>query len=173
MVWRYDPIVISAKYTPEWHAEQFKKLAKQLQGHTSRVVISMVDNYKHVESRLIYALTRPPALNLSPLMETIVKVAQAAGLRVQSCAEDLRKYGIEPGRFIDPEIIELITGRPSTQAKDQRQRKTCGCVPSQDIGVYNTCPNGCVYCYSNTDHKLASDRWAKHDPEGWTTLIGP
>lgn len=171
LVWRYDPIIISAKYTPEWHAERFTELAKQLQGYTNRVVISVVDNYKHVESRLIYTLTRPPTYDMTPLMETIVKAARASNIRVQSCAEDLRKYGIEPGRCVDPEVIELITGRTVTQAKDQRQRKACGCVPSQDIGVHNTCPNGCVYCYSNTNHELAKQRWVKHDSDGWASLI--
>lgn len=40
--------------------------------------------------------------------------------------------------------------------KDKGQRKECGCMVAKDIGAYNTCPHGCVYCYANTSRKAAT-----------------
>ncbi len=39
--------------------------------------------------------------------------------------------------------------------KDKGQRKECGCIYSKDIGSYNTCLHGCVYCYANSSPKAA------------------
>ncbi|MDO0821255.1 DUF1848 family protein [Desulfosporosinus nitroreducens] len=48
---------------------------------------------------------------------------------------------------------------------DKNQRSGCGCVESVDIGVYNACPNGCVYCYANDSQATALERYNSNQPD--------
>ena len=34
--------------------------------------------------------------------------------------------------------------------KDPVQRMACGCVVSRDIGMYDSCPFNCAYCYATS-----------------------
>ena len=45
VIWRYDPILISDKYTAGYHIERFRQMAAQMKGYTTRCVISFFDEY--------------------------------------------------------------------------------------------------------------------------------
>ena len=55
--------------------------------------------------------------------------------------------------------------------KHRGMRTGCHCFEARDIGAYETCPNGCRYCYANKDHKRAAENYRLHDPES-PLLIG-
>ena len=43
VIWRYDPIMLTDKYTIDYHVEYFEKIAKRLSGYTKKCIISFVD----------------------------------------------------------------------------------------------------------------------------------
>lgn len=66
---------------------------------------------------------------------------------------------------IPEEAILLEDGRYALRTKPNRasgQRKFCGCAESKDIGQYDTCPHGCLYCYANTSPQIARVNYARH-----------
>ena len=55
--------------------------------------------------------------------------------------------------------------------KHKGTREGCHCMESRDIGEYETCLNGCRYCYANKNHKKAAENFKLHDPDS-PLLIG-
>lgn len=45
VIWRYDPIIFTKTYTPEYHLKAFEQIAMALRGYTEKCVISFVDVY--------------------------------------------------------------------------------------------------------------------------------
>lgn len=156
VIWRYDPIIFTDKYTPEYHLNAFGQIAKELNGYTSKCVISFVDIYaknkKKMSAMNSYFL---PEKELVGFAARIASIAKDNGIKVASCAEavDLSVCGIEHNCCIDREFIGQITGCNIHANKDKNQRKECGCVESVEVGTYNTCKNGCVYCYANSSRE--------------------
>lgn len=85
------------------------------------------------------------------LAKALVGIAESNQLVIETCAEqiDLQNIGIKHGSCIDKEWIEKIIGYKLRVRKDINQRIECRCIESVEVGMYNTCKNGCKYCYAN------------------------
>lgn len=167
VIWRYDPIFFSDRYTVEYHIETFRAMAEALNGYTDKCVISFLDIYakirKNMEGLSYYELEES---ELRSFAKEISRIAEQNHICVGSCAEkiDLEDCGIVHNCCIDKRLIEKLIGCELKVGKDKNQRKECGCVESIDIGTYNTCRNGCAYCYANLGAKNVERNAAKYDP---------
>lgn len=152
VLWRYDPILINSRYMPEWHCEMFGRLANLLDGSTERCTISFLDFYRKIEKTMNSLGAYDPSEEVKyALAAAFAKDAAAHGMQLCTCAEtlDLKTLGIAHGSCIDGELISKLSHTAFIGKKDRNQRPDCGCVASVDIGCYNTCRNGCAYCYAN------------------------
>ena len=52
ILWRYDPILLTEKYTVEKHLETFEYMAEKIAPLVYRCIFSFVDMYKKVEENM-------------------------------------------------------------------------------------------------------------------------
>lgn len=160
VIWRYDPILINDNYTIDYHERAFRQIAERLYTYTKKVVISYIDLYtktqRNAKDLLIKELNNETMVDIA---QRLSKVAKEYNLMIESCAEKIHlgEYGITHGSCIDKGTIESIIGSKIICDKDKNQRIECGCVESIDIGTYNTCKNGCKYCYANFNEKMVKE----------------
>jgi hypothetical protein len=179
MVWRYDPIVITEKTPADYHKQRFAEIASELKGQTHRSVVSIVDDYRKAEPRMAAlkgkgaAATDCDSAEFDSLMRELAASAAETGMDITSCAEeiDLSQHGIRNGRCVDSALIADAFGINVSSKKDPSQRKTCGCVVSRDIGMYDSCVFGCPYCYATGNFERARVNCEGHDPQS-PSLLG-
>lgn len=174
VMWRYDPIILNQDLTIEYHLEKFEYLCGRLKGYTDVCSISFVDIYsklsKTVKNRILREITGD---EMHRLTKGFADISRKYGIELRSCCENinLSDYGLKPARCIDKALIEKICGCRLTAKPELNQREGCACIQSIDIGAYNTCLHGCIYCYANYSHQAVESNSRKHDPMG-DILIG-
>lgn len=176
VVWRYDPIMTNEEFNVPFHIETFERIADGLKDHTERCMLGFIDHYQHIRSSV-------GQFNIKPLvMEDIEEMAVSfrktidkyPAIELDTCTVkvDLRHLNIPTGLCVDKELIEKIIGYPILAKKDKNQRHVCNCIESIDIGTYESCLNGCIYCYAiKGNYNSVEYNMKKHDKNS-PLLIG-
>ena len=168
VIWRYDPILFHDVYTEEYHRKAFSQMAEALSGYTEKCVISFVDIYaKNKKEMEALHLTEKSELEIRDFVKFLSRTAREHGIEVVSCAEkqDFSDCGVGRSSCIDRALIERITGSRLKVSKDSGQRSECRCIESIEVGTYDTCLNGCRYCYANVNRKRAEGNYRLYDAE--------
>jgi hypothetical protein len=170
IIWRFDPICITDKLSFEVHEERFTTIAELLRGHASSCIISFAHPYRkmmrNLEKYTSHRLVETSMEDQRSYAEKLADIAEKYGIRLLACCNDHLLSGtVGKARCIDGPRLSLLFGTP-LDTRSAASRKECGCTKSIDIGAYDTCGHGCVYCYANTDQEKASRAPAAIDPSG-------
>lgn len=172
IAWRYDPVLLTEKYTIDYHLKTFNYMAEQLNGHIDRCIFSFVEMYKKLKHNMpeILLLTKE---DREILAKGLGDIAGRYGIYLQTCAEvqNFEKYGIHKSGCMTLDILGMANDVKFRSLKHKGMRKNCNCIESRDIGAYDTCPNGCRYCYANSSPKKALENFKLHD-ENSPILLG-
>jgi hypothetical protein len=171
VVWRYDPIVFSRATPPEFHVENFCRIARALSGATDEVTISFVETYRKTRQNMDRMAAEsdnswwdPPLEEKRDLARRLTDEAGRFRMRLSICTQPEISEGLSSAHCVDTQRLSDVAGRPIAAAT-LASRPGCGCFASRDIGMYDTCPHGCVYCYAVRSREISLDRFRSHDPE--------
>jgi hypothetical protein len=159
MIWRYDPIIITPRYTYDYHIKAFTKLCGLLAGSTETCVISFAIAYQSIAKNLVkFGHLQVELAEKIRLAQALLLIAKEHGIKLCACCEfpDLYACGLQPIACVDANILGV------TAPRDTHQRKGCNCAVSVDIGAYNSCMNGCRYCYANHSDAKVHKNYAGH-----------
>lgn len=168
--WRYDPIIISDITDCDFHLKNFEKLASELEGYVKRCYISYATmygkvkkNFEKFQKEMDIKIIDPAADFRIKLASELADIAALHGIKMFSCCGDyLLGSKIRKAHCVDGKLVRELF-KINFRCEEKPTRKECGCTESVDIGAYDTCPHGCVYCYANANKEIAISRFENHD----------
>jgi len=152
VIWRYDPVLLTQDMDVKLHLDRFQLLCDKLKEATDECVFSFLEQYPSINKRMAQAGCRTPNKDQAlKIAQGMAQICESNNIKLSTCSEsvDLSHLNIGTSKCIDDQKIKHLFNLEGHIPKDPNQRKTCGCVKSIDIGGYNTCKHGCVYCYAN------------------------
>ncbi|NWG18148.1 MAG: DUF1848 domain-containing protein [Chloroflexi bacterium] len=172
-VWRYDPIVFSSVTTADFHRRNFERLARALEGISDEVTTSFVNIYQKSRRNLDAAARADGFRWFDPadevklaLVKDLLEIARACRMQLSICAQ--RQYlipGAADAHCVDAVRLSDVAGQ-DIAARIKGHRDGCSCFASRDIGAYDSCVHGCVYCYAVQRPDAARQQYRRHDPSG-------
>lgn len=172
--WRFDPILFTPNINAAFYLDRFRALTAALDGATTRCYFSFTSFYGKVERRVReIGAYDPPLEDKLALVEAMADSAGEHGITLYACCQDFLVNGrVQKAHCIDADLLEELFPDQALSAPHKPTREMCGCAASRDIGMYDTCAYGCVYCYANQSHDHAVQRLRAHDPNA-EMLVAP
>ena len=170
---RYTPIIINEKYTKERHIKTFEYIISKLSGYTNLATFGFLDLYPKLERNHKDLRDTDDKTKIEISLE-FKKIAKKYNMELRLCSKEkwLKEYDIDVNGCMRLEDYERSIGKNLIIKKRMDARKNyCSCLISNDIGMYNTCPHLCKYCYANGDKKIIIDNYMMHNPNS-PLLIG-
>jgi hypothetical protein len=187
---RYDPVVVGGQYNEDWHEKTLDRICQSLRGHTLVVNTSICEPYVTVVSRIErmlpvrYRVADPerhpstvkrfPYLNTLdplPLLRRLANVVRGHQMQLRICAnpECAGADGLPTAQCCGLELFApypIERTRRLRSVQDSPSRTGCRCIATSDIGMSDTCPAGCLYCYVTGALQKSQNFFARHNPDG-------
>lgn len=164
IAWRYDPVLLTQKYPVEKHLETFDHMAGILSPFIDRCLFGFVENHKKLEHNMpdLIPLTEH---DRDALAKGFGSIAKKHGIILQTCETngDYSHYGIHSSGCITLDILGNANCIRFKELKHKGTRPGCHRIENRDIGAYDSCMNGCKYCYANKDPQKTYENHKRHD----------
>ncbi len=163
VVWRYDPVIWTNLTDADFHRRNFAQMADRLSGLVDEVTFSAATLYAKSKRNLKrhaagLAVDDPDDNRKKALLHELAEMAVERGMAPTLCSQPHLLTGpLKPARCVDAERLQRVGGS-RFRAKAKGNRPGCDCAESRDIGTYDSCAHGCLYCYAVSDHAKVRER---------------
>lgn len=172
VLWRYDPVLISSVTDRQYHLHRFRELCAALEGAVRRCYFSFVVFHRKVQrnTELLCGKTGVvcydlPTADRIGIANALTDIASEHGIEIFSCCGDYLVEGkIKKAHCTDAELLRRLYPDKMRRLAKFPIREGCGCCECTDIGAYDTCAHGCVYCYANASPQTALRKYERHNP---------
>ncbi len=163
--WRYDPIFVTDRYSVEYHIDQFHQMAKALSDYTQQCVVSFIDLYEKTK-RNFKKVRRVSSAEQEKIIAAFSEIAKENNLQIHLCCENasLIRENVDADGCMSRAVLEKALGCRLHAPQKKMAREECSCLLGADIGAYNTCGHGCLYCYANYDNETVAQNRKLHNP---------
>lgn len=172
VLWRYDPVLISSITDRQYHLDRFRELCAVMEGAVKRCYFSFTvfhskvkRNASALEGQTGIALNDLAPADRADIANLLADIALEHGIEMYSCCGDYLVGGkIKKANCTDAALLHRLYPEKTRRLMEAPTREDCGCCECTDIGAYDTCAHGCVYCYANSRAQVAMRNCERHDP---------
>ena len=139
-------------------------MANVLSPYIDRCIFGFVETHTSGASRKKTESNIPDLIPMSEqdknaLAQALGIIGERNGILIQTCGinGDFSRYHIWSSGCMTLDILGNANGIVFKVLKHKGTRQGCHCIESRDIGAYDTCMNGCKYCYANQSWRKTAD----------------